>query len=178
MLSLYRLPILGLGLAAALAASTFSAVAATHLEIQGGRSYMDRHGTNAAFVEAVFDEHRIGTTRFSWSPDVLLGWIGGRAVLRYRGARYDTSDDAWLLAGGARIHYGDAGDWYRPLFFSFQPALNTGRTQALSSAYEFISTLGWQGRHVSFQIRHVSNGRLHKPNRGETMALFGVGFDL
>lgn len=178
MLSLNRLPLLGL--AVALAASTFPAAAATHLEIQGGRSYMGsgNFGVNTAWAEAVFDEHRLGNTRFSWSPDVSLGWIGGRDVPRYRGARYDTSDDAWLLAGGARIHYGDAGDWYRPLFFSFQPALNTGRTQALSSAYEFISTLGWQGRHVSFQIRHVSNGRLHTPNRGETMALLGVGFDL
>ncbi len=171
-------PLLGFGLAAALAAPIFPATAATHLEIQGGRSYMDGYGTNASFVEAVFDDHRIGTTRFSWSPDVSLGWIGSRDVARYRNARYDTRDEAWLLAGGARIHYGDPGDWYRPLFFSFQPALNTGRTQALSSGYQFVSTLGWQGRHVSFQVRHVSNGGLHKPNRGETMALIGVGFDL
>ena len=66
----------------------------------------------------------------------------------------------------------------RGLFLSVQPALQSGRTQALSSGYEFVSTLGWQGRHVSVQIRHVSNAGLHAPNRGETMALLGVGFDL
>ncbi len=166
-----------LGLAVALAACSFPAAAA-HLELQGGRSYMDSHATNAAFVEGVFDEHRIGNSRFSWSPDVSLGWIGGRDVARYRASRYSTHDDVWLLAGGARLHYGDSGDWYHPLFVSFQPAVQTGRTQALSSGYEFVSSLGWQGRHVSIQIRHVSNGGLHKPNRGETMALLGVGFDL
>lgn len=170
-------PLIRSALALALVTAALPATAA-RFELQAGRSYSNSHGANTAFVEAVFDEHRIGHTRFSWSPDVSLGWIDGRDLARYRGDRYDTRDQAWLLAGGVRFHYGDAGDWYRPLFFSFQPALNTGRTQALSSAYEFVSTLGWQGRHVSFQIRHVSNGRLHKPNRGETMALIGVGFDL
>src|SRR6185312_11098319 len=106
--------------------------------------------------------HRVGDSRWSWSPDVSLGWINGRDIARFRDNRYDTRDDAWLLAAGAR----------------FQPALNSGRTQALSSPYEFVSTLGWQGRRFSVQIRHVSNGDLHKPNRGETMALVGIGFDL
>jgi hypothetical protein len=60
------------------------------------------------------------------------------------------------------------------LFFSFQPALHAGRTQALSSVYEFVSTLGWQGRVASIQVRHISNGSLHPPNCGETMVLLGV----
>lgn len=152
--------------------------AAAHLEIQGGRSYMDSYAANTVFVEGVFDEHRLGDTRFSWSPDVSLGWIDGRAIARFDGSRYSTRDQVWVLAGGARIHYGDANDWYRSLFFSFQPALQTGRTQALSTPYEFVSTLGWQGRRFSVQVRHISNGNLHHPNRGETMALVGVGFDL
>lgn len=66
----------------------------------------------------------------------------------------------------------------RGWFLSFQPAVTHGRTQALSSPCEFITTLGWQGRRFSFQIRHVSNASLHQPNRGETMALLGAGFDL
>lgn len=151
---------------------------ATHLEVQGGRSYMDGYGTNAAFVEAVFAPHRIGNSRFDWSPDLSLGWIDGRDVARYRDKRYDTRDDISLFAAGARFHYGSEGDWYRPLFFSFQGAVINGRTQALSSGYQFVSTLGWQGRHLSFQLRHISNGSLHEPNRGETMALVGIGFDL
>ena len=154
------------------------AMAATRLEIQGGVSYMDSSAVGTAFIEGVFDEHRIGNSRFSWSPDVSLGWIDGRALSRYDDNRYSTRDQIWLMAGGARIRYGDPGDWYRSLFFSFQPAMHTGRTLALSSPYEFVSTLGWQGRRFSVQIRHISNGDLHRPNRGETMALVGVGFDL
>jgi Lipid A 3-O-deacylase (PagL) len=150
--------------------------AATQLEIEGGRSYMDNHGSNTLFVESVFDDHTIGESRFSWSPDVSLGWIDGRDIARYRDP--STRNEAWILAGGARFHYGEAGQWYRHLFFSFQPAVQSAHTQALSSTYEFVSTLGWQGRHFSFQIRHISNGDLHLPNRGETMALVGVGFDL
>jgi hypothetical protein len=170
-------------LALCLASLALPAAADTRLEIQGGVSYMESSAANTAFVEGVFDEHRIGNSRFSWSPDVSVGWIGGRDIsyyddYRYDGHRYSTRDQIWLLAGGARIRYGDPGDWYRSLFFSFQPALHTGRTLALSSPYEFVSTLGWQGQHFSVQIRHISNGDLHFPNRGETMVLLGVGFDL
>ncbi len=59
-------------------------------------------------------------------------------------------------------------------FGSFQPAFNMGRSHALSSAYD----LGWQGRRFSFHLRHISNAGLHDPNRGETMALIGSGFEL
>ena len=139
---------------------------------------MDRFGTNALFVESVFTAHRFGDSRFSWSPAVSLGWIDGRDIARYRTNRLGTHDSIWLVAAGARFHYGEAGDWYRPLFFSFQPALQTGRTMALSGSYEFVSTLGWQGKRFSVQLRHVSDGGRSNPNRGETMALVGVGFDL
>lgn len=155
-----------------------SPAAAARLNLEFGRSYMDSTGTTAAFVDVVFDQRRIGDSRFGWSPDVSIGWIDGRNIKRYDCCRYSTNESAWLIAGGIRLHYGGATDWYRPLFFSFQPALNSGRTQALSSAYEFVSTIGWQGRHANFQIRHVSNGALHKPNRGETMALMGLTFTL
>jgi hypothetical protein len=174
---------LRVALAFSLVSLALPAAADTRLEIQGGVSYMDSSAATTVFVEGIFDEHRIGNTRFSWSPDVSLGWIDGRGLshyddYRYGDTRYSTRDQIWLAAGGARIHYGDPGDWYRSLFFSFQPALHTGRTLALSSPYEFVSTLGWQGRRFSVQIRHISNGDLHRPNRGETMALVGVGFDL
>ncbi|MGH8157476.1 MAG: acyloxyacyl hydrolase [Rhodanobacter sp.] len=160
-----------------LASTALPVAADVRVEIQVGRSYMDSYAANTAFVEGIFDEHRIGNTRFSWSPDVSLGWIDGRGISRFDNNRYSTRDQIWLLAAGARFHYGDAGDWYRPLFLSFQPALHTGRTQALSSPYEFVSTLGWQGRRFMLGIRHISNGDLHRPNRGETMAVLGVAFD-
>ena len=159
-------------------AATALPVAAAHLELQGGRSYMDSYGANAAFVEAVFAPHPLGDSRFTWSPDVSAGWIDHRDVRRYRGAPYDTTDAVTLLAAGARFRGGDAGDWYHPLFFGFELAGTNHTTQALSSHYQFVSTLGWQGDHLSFQLRHISNGGLHDPNRGETMALVGIGFDL
>ncbi len=151
------------------------AIADTRLEIEGGRSYSDSHGTNVGFVEALFDAHSFGSTRFTWAPDASVGFIDGRNLARYGNA---VSDDVWLLAGGVRIRYGDSDDWYHHLFASFQPAAQGGRTQALSSGYEFVSTVGWQAEHFSLQIRHVSNGGLHGSNRGETMALVGLGFDL
>lgn len=164
-------------LALLLATATLPAAAA-HLEVQGGRSYMDHHGTNAAFVEAIFAPHAIGSSgRLDWSPDVSAGWIDGRDVRRYRSAQFDTRPPVALLAAGARFHYGAPDAWYRPVFFSFQVAGVNHTTQALSSHYQFVSTLGWQGEHLSFQVRHISNGSLNGPNRGETMALVGVGFD-
>lgn len=159
-------------------ASVALPAAAAHLEVQGGRSYMDTHGANAAFIEATFAQHPIGSSRFDWSPDLSAGWIDGRDVARYRNSPYDTRQSVALVAAGARFHYGAPEAWYRPLFFSFQLAGTNHTTQALSSHYQFVSTLGWQGEHLSFQIRHVSNGGIHDPNRGETMALVGVGFDL
>jgi hypothetical protein len=80
----------------------------------------------------------------------------------------------WLFAAGARLYRGDPHGW----FLGLQAAAQDGRTQALSSGYEFVTTLGWQGRHFSVQVRHVSNAGLHEPNLGETMALVGLGFDL
>lgn len=168
---------LRVALVLSLAALSLPAVAA-RVEVQAGRSYMDSYATNALVIEGVFNEQRIGDSRWNWSPDVSLGWIEGRDIARFRTGRYTVRPDAWLLAAGARIRYGDAGGWYRQLFLGFQAAYNSARTQALSSPYEFVTTLGWQGRRFSFQIRHVSNGHLHQPNRGETMALIGVGFDL
>lgn len=159
-------------------ASASLPAAAARLEIQAGRSYMDRYPAGTVFVEAVLAEHVLGDTRVSWSPDVSAGWIDGRDVAKFRDNRYTTQDAIWLFAAGALFHYGEAGDWYRRLFLAFQPALQAGRTQALSSAYEFVSTLGWQGRRFSVQLRHVSNGGLHDPNRGETMVLVGASLDL
>jgi hypothetical protein len=148
----------------------------TRFEIQLGRSYSNSVGTNTLFLESVFNPQPIGASRWTWAPDVSFGYLNGRDLQHYDGDRYTTKDDIWLGAAGVRVHYGDASDWYQPLFFSFQPALHTGRTLALSSVYEFVSTLGWQGKHFSVQVRHISNGGFHEPNRGETMGLIGFAF--
>lgn len=161
-----------------LLAAALPATAATRLEVQAGRSYMDSHGANTAFVEAVFAPRQLGQTRFTWSPDVSLGWIDSRDVARYHGHRYPTRDVVALVAGGVRFHHGDASDWYQPLFASAQLAAINHTTLALTSHYQFVSTVGWQAKHFSVAIRHISNGGLNGPNRGETMALIGVAFDI
>jgi hypothetical protein len=171
-------PVLGSLAVLALAAAGLPASAQTHLEVQGGRSYMNSYGTSAFFAEAVFSPRAMGQSRFTWSPDVSIGYIKGRDIGRYRNSDPGVTDNVWVGAAGARFHYGSAGDWYQPLFFSFQLAGITGRTQALSSGYEFVSTIGWQYKNVSLQVRHISNGSFKEPNRGETMALVGIGFDI
>ncbi len=162
------------GFALLLLAVAGTCVAAPRIELQLGRSYSSGRGVTAAFFEGIFSEHAMGSTRFTWAPDVSTGWIDGRELRRYRRSRHSTTDSIWLVAAGARFRYGSRGDWYHHLFFSLQPALHTGRTRALSSAYEFVSTLGWQAERFSIQVRHISNGSLHEPNCGETMLLVGV----
>ncbi|WP_266182111.1 acyloxyacyl hydrolase [Dyella humicola] len=144
------------------------------VELQVGRSYMDSNGATTVFAEKVFSGGSIGSTRFSWAPQISAGWIDGRDMERYQRANCTTTDAVWLVAGGVRLRYGTEGDWFHSLFFSFQPALHSGRTMALSSPYEFVSSFGWQGNRFSFQFRHISNGSLREPNRGETMALLGI----
>jgi hypothetical protein len=169
-----RLPLLRSAAALTLLGLSGAALADTRLEINGGSSYSDGYWTSTAWAEAIFGEHSIGNSRFTWSPDASLGYIDGRNVKRYGDA---VSDDVWLLAGGARFHYGSNGDWYHHLYWTAQVAAQAGRTLALSSGGEFVNSVGWQAEHWSFQIRHVSNGGLKGSNRGETMALVGVAFN-
>ena len=167
-------PLMRAGLALLLLACAGACTAAPRIELQLGRSYSSSRGAATVFAEGTFSAHAIGSTRFTWTPDISAGWIDGRASRSRRRFRYSTTDSIWLVAAGARLHYGSPGDWYHHLFFSFQPALHAGRTRALSSAYEFVSTLGWQAKRFSIQVRHISNGSLHEPNCGETMLLVGV----
>jgi hypothetical protein len=160
----------------------FPALAADpQFSVEGGVSFLGGsftwdQGTPAVFGEAVLGEHQIGHSAFTWSPDVIAGWIDGRDIARYQYDRYTTRDHIWMVGGGVRLHYGTDDAWYRPLFFSFQPSLHTGRTQGLSSSYEFTSTLGWQAAHWMFALRHSSNAFLHMPNKGENMLLVGLTF--
>src|SRR6185437_5291719 len=163
-----------IGIAVLLVAVAGTCAAAPRIELQLGRSYSSSRGAATAFAEGTFSEHSIGSSRLTWIPDVSAGWIDGRAARSRRRTRYSTTDSIWLVAAGARFRYGSPNDWYHHLFFSFQPALHAGRTRALSSAYEFVSTLGWQAKRFSVQVRHISNGSLHEPNCGETMWLVGV----
>jgi hypothetical protein len=151
------------------------------MSIEGGWSFMGldytvNKSTAAAFVEALFDDHPIGSSAFTWASDVTAGWISGRDYPSEHYQGYTTRDDIWLIAGGLRFHYGDASAWYRPLFFSLQPTLHSGQTVAESGNYEFTLTLGWQAAHWMLGVRHSSNADLHGPNVGETMLVGGITF--
>lgn len=149
---------------------------AARFELQGGVSYMDKYGAPAAFGGVIFDEHAFGSSRFTWAAEITAGWISGRGLKRFDAGHYTTRDDIGLVAAGVRIHYGPANAWYRKFFLSEQPTLHTGHTQALSGAFEFTTTVGYQGNHWMVGIRHISNAGLHQPNRGETMAVAGIAF--
>ncbi|HJU26007.1 MAG TPA: lipid A 3-O-deacylase, partial [Rhodanobacteraceae bacterium] len=102
-----------------------------------------------------------------WRPVASVGWIGSRQVA---GENFDH--DVFLAAAGAR--YGRR----HGLFFSEQIAATSARTDALSSRFEFVSSLGWQQGHFITILRHVSNAGILGGGRnlGETMVLVGVRF--
>jgi hypothetical protein len=143
----------------------FCLPAAARVEISAGRSVTIRHDwTDTAFVEW------IGNARpwwkLAWAPAVSLGHFDARPDLP--GERLDHG--VWVGAAGVRLYL------WRGAFFGFQVGATDGKTDALSTPYEFVSTLGWQGQHWQLMARHISNGDFHEPNHGETMLLAGVGF--
>lgn len=170
-------PSLRHALALSLLAATMPATAA-RLELQAGRSYVDSHAAHVGFVETVFAPRPLADTRFTWSPDISIGRIDGRHLpVNPDGRFHHYSRRQWvdLVAAGARFHLGTRGTWYEPLFFSEQLAATDNVSRSLSSHYQFVSTLGWQARYFTVALRHISNGGLHRPNTGETMALIGIG---
>jgi hypothetical protein len=152
---------------------TLPASHAGTIELLGGRSKTSGwRWADAAFVAAVGDAHpfTLGGHDLTWAPEAELGWIGPRPVNARNVHEYMTHP-VWMAMGGARV----SGFW-RQAFFGFDVALTKNRTGALSSPYEFVSTLGWQGTHYLLALRHISNASFHEPNLGETMLLMGMRF--
>lgn len=138
---------------------------AARVEVSAGRSVTIRHDwTDTAFVEWIGDPQP--WWKLAWAPAVSLGHFNARPNLP--GERLDS--DVWVGAAGVRLYL------WRGAFFGFQVGATDGKTDALSTPYEFVSTLGWQGRHWQLMARHISNGDFHEPNHGETMLLAGAGF--
>lgn len=139
--------------------------AQARVELSAGRSDTPRYSwTDVGFLEWIGDAHPVGW-RLAWAPVFSLGRFNARDTDAER-----LNHAVWVAAGGARL-YG-----WRSLFLGSQVAATHGKTDALSSTYEFVSSLGWQGDHWQVLVRHISNGDLHKPNHGETMLLVGVAF--
>jgi hypothetical protein len=133
-------------------------------ELSAGPSMtLNSEWTGAAFAERIGEERTFG--RFTWAPDLAFGWIAARST-----HRANLDHDVGVAALGVRVYL------WRRLFLSEQGAIIAGRTDALSSAGEFVSSLGWQGERWVAMVRHISNADLHKPNHGETMLLVGFAF--
>lgn len=143
-------------------------------EIQGGRSDSSGHTVAAWFVDRVGESRNLGQ-HFTWAPEALVGVLNGRPTAYARSVNPGVSDRVVLGAAGAQVRL-NRDDWTQHLFFSFQVAAHTGRTEALSSVYEFVSTAGWTQGRWSVQVRHISNGGFQGANRGETMLLVGVAW--
>lgn len=148
-----------------LALPGYALAAAARVDVSVGRSVtIGDDWTNVAFVEWIANPRPVG--KFTWAPAFGLGHFGARPNLP--GERLDHP--VWVGAAGARLYV------WRGAFFQFQGALTAGKTDALSTPYEFVSTTGWQARHWQVMLRHISNGDFHEPNHGETMALIGFAF--
>lgn len=106
------------------------------------------------------DDDKVG-----FAPIGTLGWVGSHHTSQ---GHLDRS--VFLAAGGLRYRF------FRRFFVSEQIAVTSVRTSALSSRFEFMTTLGVQVGHVMLMARHISNAHLigGGPNHGETMLLIGV----
>ncbi|GAP65550.1 Lipid A 3-O-deacylase [Mizugakiibacter sediminis] len=160
-----RAPCGAVALCALLALGAAPPARAAHLEFSFGRSVTLRHHwTDVAFAEWIGERQPLW--KLAWAPAFALGHVDARGD----DPRDRLDRTVWLGAGGARLYL------WRDLYAGFQLAATAGRTDALSTPYEFVSTLGWQGRHWQLMLRHISNGDFRKPNHGETMLMAGVAF--
>jgi hypothetical protein len=150
----------------ALLALAVPQMATARIELSAGRSdtLKPKQYTDAEFVEWIGDAQPLW--QIAWAPAFALGHFGPRDDLPH--ARLDNA--VWVGAAGARAYL------WRGLYFGFQVATTHGKTDALSSPYEFVSSFGWQGEHWQVFARHISNGDLHEPNHGETMLMAGLAF--
>ncbi len=161
---LLRLAVAGT-LAAASITPTFARAA--DLGIVAGRSATtENRWTTSVFVN-IGSDHVRDWRGFHVQPVATVGWIQARRTSR------EHLDHAVYVAGaGLRLV-----DWWHGAFASFQLGVAGGRTDALSSAGQFISSVGWRGPHWTVMIRHISNGDVFGgKNLGETMLMAGVRF--
>jgi len=136
---------------------------AADLDLLGGASATAGvRWTPALFAEVAGSA---GDGHAQWEPVASVGGIDSRNT-----DHENLDHTVFLAAAGAR--YGGSNG----LFFSEQIAATSTRTDALSSRFEFMTSLGWQHGHFIALVRHISNAHLlgGGSNLGETMALVGV----
>ncbi len=154
---------LRLGLLVVLCVLACSVQAAQFDFTAGGSATAGVRWTPAVFASVSGSTPDDGRAHFA--PVASLGWIDSRNT-----EHEDLDHNVFLAAGGVR--YG----WDQGLFASEQIAFTSTRTDALSSRFEFMTSVGWQHGHFIGMLRHVSNAHVIGGGRnlGETMALVGV----
>ncbi|MDQ2971845.1 MAG: hypothetical protein ABIY40_07825 [Rhodanobacteraceae bacterium] len=121
--------------------------------------------TPALFFSAAGTPADDGHAHFA--PIASAGFIGSRST-----DVHDLDRNVFLAGGGVR--YGST----QGLFVSEQIVATSTRTDALSSRFEFMTSVSWQRSRYVLLARHISNAHLlgNGKNLGETMLLAGVQF--
>ncbi|MHB1798760.1 MAG: hypothetical protein ACYCUI_10725 [Vulcanimicrobiaceae bacterium] len=144
-------------------AVTAAPARAANFSLEAGSSWtIGQRSTSAVFLSVMGTERTWGG--LYWQPEFDLGGIKHRNVpLR------NLDRNVGIAAFGVRLPH-----LWRDLYFSFQLAVASPHTSALSSTQQFVSSLGWQQGRIVVMLRHISNGGTHEPNYGESMLLVGV----
>lgn len=142
---------------------------ATGFDLTAGPSVTASERTTAAVFASVFGE-RPDDSRTQLEPIGTLGWINSRDT-----RTDDLGHEVFVAGAGVRILAANH-HW----FVSEQLAATSTRTDALSSRFEFMTSVGWQYAHLVVMVRHISNGHLigGGKNIGETILLAGVRWSL
>ena len=105
----------------------------------------------------------------------MLSWVGSQKYpwevsIGHLAERDDTveapSPTTTFVAVGRRINW-------REWFISTGIALVDADNEILSGYGQFITGLGWRGKHLTVNVRHISNASTSGRNRGETFLLVG-----
>jgi hypothetical protein len=140
---------------------------ATGFDLVAGPSATSSGRTTAALFASAFGTSA-DDNRAHVEPIGTLGRIDSRSS-----SPRDMDHQVFLAGGGVRILAANH-HW----FVSEQIAVASARTDALSSRFEFMTSVGWQHGHFIALLQHISNGHLlgGGENLGETMLLAGVRF--
>lgn len=141
-----------------------TAAQAAELDLAGGASATaGLRWAPAFFADVTAAPPDDGHSHFE--PIGSVGAVGSRNT-----DHEDLDHTVFLVAGGLR--YGREGG----LFVSEQIAATSTRTDALSSRFEFMTSIGWRDGRWMVMLRHVSNAHILGGGRnlGETMLLAGV----
>jgi hypothetical protein len=151
---------------AAMACVLVSAPAwAAGFDLTAGPSVTASERSTASAFASVFGEPPDDGRRH-FEPIGTLGWIDSRNT-----RKDDLDHEVFVAGGGVRMLAAN-----RHWFASEQLVATSTRTDALSSRFEFMTSVGWQDGHFIVMLRHISNAHLlgGGKNLGETMLLGGV----